>query len=241
MKRNEFKLLMEDWKKNFAVEGEVVSSTLNEGYTELDRAILEEGIKDMPIVKTAIGLFGAAAILALVNMPDGLKTIKQMVDSYGQPPSITRQYDLSSDKDQDSYDPAKHEFFRVGDKYRKCLDDYKEEFNTIDEQQGNQGPFNKLEEAWKATNKEYYDKPKWFAKNAKKYVLKLQKQCTIPDLAALPLEDKERLAIDKGISLEDIDLHQAGLQALFYLAEKSVTEGQYNNTVEQYLKLNQLN
>ena len=235
MKRNEFKLLMEDWKKNFAVEGEVVSSTLNEGYTELDRAILEEGIKDMPIIKAAMAL-GATATLATALYNAGLLNKNTENTKNPQENSLSL-----SDENQDFYDPSKHEFFRVGDEYRKCLDNYREEFNTIDEQQGNQGPFNEMEEAWKATNKKDYEKPQWFAENAKKYVLKLQKKCTIPDLEALPLEDKKRLATDKGISLEEIDLHQAGLQALYYLAEKSVKEGQYNNTVEQYLKLNQLN
>jgi len=43
MKRNEFKILMEDWKKNLAVEEEVIYRSLNEGYTDLDHLLLNEG------------------------------------------------------------------------------------------------------------------------------------------------------------------------------------------------------
>lgn len=76
MKRNEFKLLMEDWKRNFSTEDSVVSSTLNEGYTELDRMILEEGLKDNPVIQKIVKLgvpLGLAATLlsaGLLNTQD---------------------------------------------------------------------------------------------------------------------------------------------------------------------------
>jgi len=229
MKRNEFKLLMEDWKKNFAVEGEVVSSTLNEGYTELDRAILEEGIKDMPIVKTAIGLFGAAAIFALVNMPDGLKTIKQMVDSYGQPPSITSQYD-----------PAKQEFFRLNDSYKNDFDQNNRAQNLV-AQMEEDSKILEIDEEGKKTKKELkdFEKTKWFIENASEYVEELAELCTVKDLVAIDDEDKKNYLQD--VDLDQIDRDQAYLQATFYLADKFVSKSGYNRAVEQFLKKNKKN
>lgn len=223
MKRNEFKLLMEDWKKNFAVEGEVFSSTLNEGYTELDRAILEEGIKDMPIVKTAIGLFGVAAISTLFNMSDGLNIITQMVDSYKRP-GITS---------PSQYDPAQQEFFRLGDSYRDDFDKNKKAQNLVDQ----------MKEDWEISKekegKSDYEKDAWFANNASEYVGELADLCTVKDLEAIDDEDKKNYLQD--VDLGQIDSDQAKLQALYYLAEKFVTKSGYNNAVAQYKKLNQLN
>jgi len=71
MKRNEFKLLMEDWKRNFSTEDSVVSKTLNEGYTELDRMILEEGLKDNPLIQKVMKL-GIPLSLAATLLSSGL-------------------------------------------------------------------------------------------------------------------------------------------------------------------------
>jgi|13_taG_2_1085334.scaffolds.fasta_scaffold58792_2 hypothetical protein len=126
MKRNEFKLLMEDWKRNFVVEDSVVSNTLNEGYTELDRMVLEEGLKDIPIVKTAIGLFGVAAISALLSIPGGggLKIVSQMVDQ--NPASIT------SPSTQDSYPAGVGSFLSVPGTLKSA--EYQKLFNSDDVQ-----------------------------------------------------------------------------------------------------------
>ena len=226
MKRNEFKLLMEDWKKNFAVEGEVVSSTLNEGYTELDRAILEEGIKDMPIVKTAIGLFGAAAIFALANMPDGLKTIEQMVYSYKKPTPITKQYD-----------PAKQEFFMVGDNYRNDFDNNDQAQNLV-AQMEKDSKILEIDEEGKKTKIELddYEKTDWFIENASEYVEELAELCTIKDFVTIDDEDKKNYLQD--VHLDQIDRDQAYLQATFYLADKFVSKLGYNRAVEQFLNKN---
>ena len=81
MKRSEFKLLMEDWKRNFVEEDDVVSNTLNEGYSELDYMILEEGIKDTPIYKNAVKIFGVIAISAMVKV-GGWKLVQQALDNH---------------------------------------------------------------------------------------------------------------------------------------------------------------
>ena len=69
-------------------EGKVVSNSLNEGYTDLDYMMLEEGIKDIPIVKTAIGMFGIAAISALMTMQGGFEIVKTMVHDNSNNASI---------------------------------------------------------------------------------------------------------------------------------------------------------
>jgi len=80
MKRNEFKLLMEDWKRNFVTEDEVVSNTLNEGYTELDRMILEEGLMDNPVIKKVVKL-GVPLGLAATLFSSGLLNNNYSTDS----------------------------------------------------------------------------------------------------------------------------------------------------------------
>ena len=221
MKRNEFKLLMEDWKKNFAVEGEVVSSTLNEGYTESDRAILEEGIKDMPIVKTAMrfGLSLAAATLLYKAglLGQTLQNIQQNLPGF--------EFSLP-DEDQDSYDPAKQEFFRLGDNYRNDFDKNDQAQNLVAQ----------MEEAWENSNLEDYRKTQWFVDNASEYVEELAELCTVEDLEAIDDEDKKNYL--QGVDLGQIDRDQAYLQATFYLAEKFISKSGYNRAVDEYLKLN---
>ena len=80
-------------------EGKVVSNSLNEGYTDLDCMMLEEGIKDIPIVKTAIGMFGIAAISALMSMQGGFEIVKTMVHDNSNNASIESPLNVNNTND----------------------------------------------------------------------------------------------------------------------------------------------
>ena len=88
MRRDEFKLLMEDWKRNFVIEDEVVSNTLNEGYTELDRMILEEGLKDNPVIQKVVKL-GIPLSLAATLFSSGLLNTQGTNADQDHSPRIT--------------------------------------------------------------------------------------------------------------------------------------------------------
>ena len=91
MKREEFKLLIEDWKRNFVTEDELVSNTLNEGYTELDRMILEEGLSDL-FNKKVLKDLGLTLSMVAALSPIAQRALITGHSQMNNNPTITQDY-----------------------------------------------------------------------------------------------------------------------------------------------------
>ena len=164
MKRDEFKLLMEDWKRNFVAEDEVVPGFLNEGYTELDRMILEEGLKDMPIINTAKSMLGVVAVAALLKF-GGIDLLKQTLDNVNPDNRAVATQSVNNR----NVNPAGVGSFS-GYEDAEISSDYKELLQDKDVKEV-QDDFN--EDLENQDFKTYKDSQEWFKSNSVKYAEKI--------------------------------------------------------------------
>ena len=155
MKRNEFKLLMEDWKRNF-VEEDDLQLTLkilsennnNEVLTEINKAQLKQAA-------AVLGL-SVAALAAKLNMPT--QSTHHNVDNRA---AITQS--------NDSYPAGVGSFLSVDYESAEVSDDYKELLQDKDVKKV-QDDFKKdLESQEFSGENAYQDSQNWFKNNSDEY------------------------------------------------------------------------